>query len=125
MIRSVFTKKAPKVVGPYSQAIKSGDFIFCSGQIGVNPETGKLVEGIENQVHQIMRNLTEVLVATKSDLNHVVKTTIYLADMNHYVLVNQIYGDYFKKSKPARATVQVSRLPIGALVEIEAIAVKK
>lgn len=123
-MKSIFTDKAPNVVGPYSQAIEHGEFVFCSGQIGLNPATGKLVEGIENQTNQIMSNLEQVLIAASSSLNKIVKTTIFLADINDYVIVNEIYGSYFPEIKPARSTFQVANLPAKALIEIECIAFK-
>lgn len=124
-MKYIYTKKAPKVVGPYSQAIETDDFIFCSGQIGINPEQSKLVDGIENQTHQVMKNLQNVLEESGRKFDQVVKTTIFLTDLNNYKLVNNIYGSYFSAGKlPARSTVQVAGLPAGALVEIEMIAVK-
>jgi len=125
MIKIISTGDAPVAVGPYSQALAVNGFIFCSGQIGIDPKTNKLVDGIEKQTRQVMDNLKEVVSAGGSDFNHVVKTTIYLLDMNNYGLVNQIYGEYFKENKPARATVEVSRLPKDCLIEIDAIAVVK
>lgn len=124
MIRSIHTDEAPKVVGPYSQAIVAGDFIFCSGQVGIDPVQEKLVEGIENQTKQAVENLRAVLKGAGSDLYKVVKTTIFLADIKDYATVNTVYGSYFPDTKPARSTVQVANLPAGALVEIEAVAVK-
>jgi len=125
MIKIISTDNAPVAIGPYSQALAVNGFIFCSGQIGIDPKTNKLVDGIEKQTRQVMDNLKEVVSAGGSDFNHVVKTTIYLLDMNNYGLVNQIYGEYFKENKPARATVEVSRLPKDCLIEIDAIAVVK
>ena len=124
-MKYIKTDKAPKAIGPYSQAIVSGNFVFCSGQIGINPQTNTLVEGIENQIRQIMSNLGAVLKAAGADFNQVVKTTIYVTNIDNFALVNKIYGEYFKDNKPARATVQVGRLPLEALVEIDAIAVIK
>jgi len=125
MIKIISTDNAPVAICPYSQALAVNGFIFCSGQIGIDPKTNKLVDGIEKQTRQVMDNLKEVVSAGGSDFNHVVKTTIYLLDMNNYGLVNQIYGEYFKENKPARATVEVSRLPKDCLIEIDAIAVIK
>jgi len=125
MIKIISTGDAPVAVGPYSQALAVNGFIFCSGQIGIDPKTNKLVDGIEKQTRQVMDNLKEVVSAGGSDFNHVVKTTIYLLDMNNYGLVNQIYGEYFTDNKPARATIEVSRLPKDCLIEIDAIAVVK
>lgn len=115
-------------LGPYSQAVIANGFIFCSGQIGVDSQKKILVEGIEAQTHQIMKNLTEVLTAAGSDLAHVVKTTIYLTNVSDFAKVNEIYAQYFTDTKPARATVEVSNLPKGSfthhpLIEIEAIAI--
>ena len=123
-LSSIYTDKAPAVVGPYSQAIEAGEFIFCSGQIGIDPKTNQLVEGVENQTRLILTALKNVLLAAGSDLEHVVKTTIYLKDMKSYGLVNEMYGSYFTNHKPARATVEVSHLPKDALIEIELIARK-
>lgn len=125
MIKTVNTKKAPLPVGPYSQAIIAGDFVFCSGQIGIDPKTGELKEGIEEQTKQVMENLKEVLEASKSDFDHVLKTTIYLVNKEDFFKVNEIYGQYFPKIKPARSTVIVSSLPKNALVEIEMIVIVK
>ena len=121
-MKYITTEKAPKAVGPYSQAIVSNGFIFCSGQIGIDPATNELVEGIEAQTKQVLKNLSEVLEAENSDLDHVVKTTVYLANITDYVTMNEIYGQYFTKHKPARAAFAVAALPKGALIEIEVIA---
>ena len=123
-MKEIFTPKAPKPVGAYSQAIETGDLIFCSGQIGIDPETGKLVEGIEKQTEQALKNLKAVLEAGNSSLDRVVKTTIYLTDIQDFQKVNEIYSKFFGSQKPARATVEVKSLPKGALIEIEAIALK-
>ena len=124
-IKIISTKNAPAVVGPYSQALEVNGFVFCSGQIGIDPKTGNLVDGIENQIKQILDNLKAVLATAGLDLNHVVKTTVFIKNMADYTLFNQIYGEYFKENKPARATVEVSRLPKDCLIEIDAIAVVK
>ncbi len=123
-MKTIQTDNAPKAVGPYSQAIETEQFIFCSGQIGIDPKTGALVGGIENQTKQAMVNVTNVLAAAGTDLNQVVKTTIFLADIEDYKTVNDVYGSYFTDHKPARSAVQVAALPLGALVEIEMIAAK-
>ena len=123
-MKNIHTDKAPKAVGPYSQAIIADNFIFCSGQIGIDAATGRLVEGVENQARQAMKNISAVLAASGSSIKKVVKTTIFLADINDYKKVNEIYGSYFKNHKPARSTVQVAALPLGARVEIEVIGVK-
>lgn len=122
-LQTVQTESVP-AVGPYSQAVRAGDFIFTAGQIGLEGKTGIIVEGIERQVHQVLRNLTEVLIAAQSDLNHVVKTTIYLKNIADFQKVNEIYTTYFRLHKPARATVEVSRLPKDVLIEIDAVAVQ-
>lgn len=124
MIRTIQTKKAPEAIGPYSQAIEVNGFVFCSGQIGLNPATGELVGGIEIQTRQVIENLRGVLSAAGSDLSFVVKTTIYLKNIADFSTVNSIYGEYFSTHKPARATVEASNLPKGALIEIDAVAVK-
>jgi 2-iminobutanoate/2-iminopropanoate deaminase len=120
---AVDSKDAPKAIGPYSQAIKTGNMIFCSGQIGLNPATNALTgDDITAQTNQALKNLTAVLKEAGSDISNVVKVTIYLKDMNDYARVNDIYKDYFTATKPARATVQVARLPKDALIEIDCIA---
>ena len=118
----VTTVHAPAAVGPYSQAIKANGMVFLSGQLGLLPETGKLPEGVEAQAKQVMANLTAVLEASGSGLDRVVKTTIFLTDMSDFALVNAIYGEAFSGAPPARSTVAVAALPLGGLVEIEAIA---
>lgn len=117
------TKKAPAAIGPYSQAIVINKLVFCSGQIGLDPKTGQLKEGIKNQTKQTLENIEQVLKAAGTNLKKVIKTTIYLVNISDFATVNQIYASYFKNHKPARATVEVSRLPKEALIEIEAIAV--
>lgn len=124
MIKSTYTDKAPAAVGPYSQAICTDSLVFCSGQIGIDPQTGELVDGIEAQTQQVLKNLEAVLQASGSDLEHVLKTTIFLKNMADYALVNTIYGEFFSELKPARSTVEVAQLPKDALIEIEAIAEK-
>jgi len=123
MLERIETDRAPAAIGPYSQAVRSGNFLFCSGQIPLIPETGELAEGgIEAQTHQVMENLKQVLMAASADFSSVVKTTIYLADMGDFAVVNELYAGYFSGVAPARATVQVAALPKNARVEIEAIA---
>lgn len=123
MIKSIHTEKAPKAVGPYSQAIAIGDWIYCSGQIGINPKSGELVKGIEKQTEQVLENLQAVLKEAGSDVKSVLKTTIFITDMKNYAIVNGIYCTIFKDHKPARSTVGVAALPKDALVEIEAVAI--
>ena len=119
----VQTSKAPAAIGPYSQAVKAGGFVFCSGQIPLDPATGKLVEGdVEVQTRQVLQNLEAVLTEAGADWSLVVKTTIFLADLADFAKVNAIYGEKFPEAPPARATVQVAALPMGVRVEIEAIA---
>ncbi|MBN1958150.1 MAG: RidA family protein [Desulfuromonadales bacterium] len=120
------TAAAPAAIGPYSQAVRAGNLLFCSGQIPLVPETGELVSGdIEAQTHQVMNSLRKVLLAGGGDFSSVVKTTIYLADMVDFSTVNAIYAEYFEGVAPARATVQVAALPKNARIEIDAIAVLK
>jgi 2-iminobutanoate/2-iminopropanoate deaminase len=117
------TEGAPAAIGPYSQAVRAGGFIFASGQIPFDPRTGAMVEGgIAEQTEQVMRNLSAVLDAAGTDLGSVVKTTVFLADMDDFAAMNEVYGRYFKDNPPARATVQAARLPRDARVEIEVIA---
>ncbi|MCL6519334.1 MAG: RidA family protein [Armatimonadetes bacterium] len=119
----VVTSRAPAAIGPYSQAIRAGEFLFISGQIGVDPATGKFVEGdTAAQTDRALRNIMNILEDSGATLNDVVKTTIYLADLNDFAIVNEVYARYFDTEPPARATVEVSRLPKDAKVEIEAIA---
>ncbi len=120
----VSTEKAPGAIGPYSQAVKTGGLIFCSGQIPIDPETGEFVsDDVAEQTEQVLKNLSAVLEAGGTDLGDVVKTTVFLADMNDFAAMNEVYGSYFNDNKPARATVQAARLPRDAKVEIECIAV--
>jgi len=123
--RTVSTDEAPAAIGPYSQAVRTADLLFCSGQIPLDPASGQVVEGgIEPQAHQVMRNLRGLLEASGSSLDSVVKTTIFLADMNDFAAVNGAYAEYFDQEPPARSTVQAARLPRDARVEIEAIAIR-
>lgn len=121
MVKEIHTDKAPAAIGPYSQAIQAGDFIYVSGQIPVNPETGNVVEGIEEQTHQVLKNIQAILTEAEADFSQVVKFTIYLASMDDFAIVNDIYGSYLQKPFPARATVEVSRLPKDVLVEMDVI----
>ncbi len=121
--RTVRADKAPAAIGPYSQAIACGGFLFCSGQIPLDPATGKMVEGgIEAQTERVLRNLEAVLAAGGSSPAAVVKTTVYLADLGDFPAMNAVYGRFFPADPPARATVQAAKLPAGARVEIDAIA---
>lgn len=119
----VSTDNAPGAIGPYSQAIKAGGMVFCSGQIPIDPATGNFVsENVAEQTLQVLKNLSEVLAAAGSSLNEVVKTTVFLADMNDFAEMNEVYARFFDASKPARSTVEVARLPRDVKVEIEVIA---
>lgn len=123
MKETVTTNNAPGAIGPYSQAIKAGGMVFCSGQIPIDPVTGEFVsEGVAEQTEQVLKNLSEVLSAAGTGLDNVVKTTVFLADMNDFAEMNEVYGRYFSANKPARATVQAARLPRDAKVEIDCIA---
>ena len=114
---------APAAIGPYSQAIKSGGLLFCSGQLGIDPAVGKLVSAdVAGQAAQVFRNIRAVLAAASIDLSAVVKTTVFLASLDDFTIVNEHYAREFGGRKPARSTVQVAALPLGALVEIECIA---
>ncbi|MCD6291123.1 MAG: RidA family protein [Anaerolineae bacterium] len=121
----IATDRAPAAVGPYSQAVRVGDFIFTAGQIGVDPATGKLRSSVEDQTRQILANLQAVLTAAGSGLDQIIKTTIFLVDIADFASVNAVYGEVFPNTPPARSTVQVAALPLGALVEIEAIALTR
>lgn len=119
---SISTAGAPAAIGPYSQAIATDRLVFCSGQLGLDPETGELVDGVEAQTERALRNLTVILDAAGLTLADVVKTTIFLADMNDFAAVNRVYGAHMPDPPPARSTVQVAALPKAGRVEIEAIA---
>src|SRR5262245_48331900 len=126
MRRTIETEDAPRPVGPYAQAVYAGDFIFLAGQIGIDPATGRLIEGgTREQLVRVLDNLAAVLRATGHGLDDVVKTTVYLVDLGEMAVVNEIYARYFPAPHPARATVQVAALPAGARVEIEAVAVRR
>lgn len=121
--RSVLTDKAPLPLGPYSQAVVAGGFIFTAGQVPIDPASGKLVEGdVQAQTRQSLENLKAVLKAGGADLENVVKVTVFLKDMNDFARVNEVYAKYFSAVKPARSAVQVAKLPLDAMVEIEAVA---
>jgi 2-iminobutanoate/2-iminopropanoate deaminase len=123
---AVSTPSAPAAIGPYSQAISAGGFLFVSGQIPLDPATGVMVEGdIAAQTHRVFKNLDEILKAGGVSFDAVVRTTVYLADMNDFPAVNEVYATYFSSPAPARATVQAARLPRDARVEIDCIAVLK
>ncbi len=124
MKKIISTTDAPAAIGPYSQAVRIGSTLYCAGQIPLDPKSGQLVSGgIDAQTRRVLDNIAAILKAEGLTFDDVVKTTIFLTDLNHFQAVNEIYGSYFKHQPPARSTVQVSGLPKGAQVEIEAIAV--
>ena len=123
MKKIISTNEAPAAIGPYSQAVRSGKFLFCSGQIPLDPKSGQIVSGdIAAQTRRVLDNIAAILRAEGLTFDNVVKTTIFLTDLGDFQTVNEIYGSYFKQSPPARSTVQVSALPKGAKIEIDAIA---
>lgn len=117
----IATKNAPAALGPYSQAIKTDSYLFCSGQLGLDPVSGELADGVKAQAELVLSNLAAVAAEAGATLDAVVKTTIFLKDMADFAVVNEVYASYFKGDKPARSTIQVAALPKGGLVEIEAI----
>jgi len=121
--QAVSTPSAPKAIGPYSQAIRAGSLLFVSGQVPIDPDTGQIINGdIAAQTHRVFQNIGEILKAGGASFDHVVRTTVFLADMNDFAAMNEAYATYFTAPAPARATVQVSRLPRDARVEIDVIA---
>lgn len=123
-MQAIHTDKAPAALGPYSQAIKAGGFLFCSGQIPIDPSTNQIVEGpIEVQAERIMENIKAVLAEAGLTMNHVVKTTCFLANMSDFAAFNGVYGQYFTENKPARSCVGIKELPKNVLAEVEVIAV--
>ncbi len=125
MVKAIQTEKAPAAIGPYSQAIQAGDFVYVSGQIPIDPASGEIVDGITNQTKQVLENLKAILTEAGSDFSQVVKFTIYLSSMDHFAEVNEIYGSFLTEPYPARATVEVSRLPKDVLVEMDVVAYTK
>lgn len=124
MKKIILTSKAPKAIGPYSQAVQVGNLLFCSGQIPLDPETMQIVgQTAAEQTKQVLFNIKAVLLTAGSDLSQVVKTTIFLKNMSDFAAVNEIYAEYFKVDPPARSTVEVARLPKEVLVEIECISI--
>ena len=120
----ISTKDAPQAIGPYSQAIKTNEFIFTSGQIAIDPATQQVIAGdVAAQTDRVLRNLSEILEAAGSGLGKVVRCTVFLKDMNDFAAMNQVYGKYFNSAPPARSTVEVARLPKDVMVEIDVIAV--
>ena len=122
--RIIHTQEAPGAIGPYSQAVETGSLLFTSGQLGLEAETGKLAEGIENQTHAAMRNIGAILRAAGLDYADIVKATIFVKELADFQMVNQAYAGYFSGDHPARSCVQAAALPLGALVEIECVAVR-
>jgi 2-iminobutanoate/2-iminopropanoate deaminase len=120
---AVSTPSAPKAIGPYSQGIRAGSLLFVSGQVPIDPATGQIIDGdIAAQTHRVFQNIGEILKAGGASFDHVVRTTVFLADMNDFAAMNEVYATYFTSPAPARATVEVSRLPKDARVEIDVIA---
>ncbi len=116
------TQQAPAAIGPYSQAIRAGSFVFASGQLGLDPQTGKLQDGVEAQARQVLANVKAVLEAAGTSVDNVVKSTLFLVSMADFAKVNAIYGEVFQHDPPARSTIQVAALPLGGLVELEVVA---
>ncbi len=120
----ISTEKAPKAIGPYSQGIKAGNIVYTSGQLPMNPQTGKLVQdNIKSETRQVLTNLKEVLAEGGAALTDVVKVNVYIKDMNQFGEINEVYAEFFNEHKPARACVEVARLPLDVNVEIEAVAI--
>ncbi|MGM8366618.1 RidA family protein [Virgibacillus sp. W0181] len=121
MVKEIYTDKSPAAIGPYSQAIQAGDYLYVSGQIPVNPESGEVVDGIEKQTKQVMENMKAVLEEAGASFAQVAKFTIFINNMDDFATINELYGSYLEKPYPARATVEVSRLPKDVLIEMDAI----
>lgn len=124
MKKIIFTEKAPKAIGPYSQAVEINGTLYISGQVPIIPETGEMPEGIKAQTEQVMKNIGAILNAAGYSYDHVIKSTCLLNDMDNFKAMNEVYGAYYKVNPPARAAYGVVKLPLGALIEIETIAVK-
>ncbi|MEK5489493.1 RidA family protein [Paenibacillus sp. FSL R7-0297] len=123
--KQVATSKAPGAIGPYSQAITAGNWVYTSGQLGMDPETAALADNVQEQARQSLSNVKAILEEAGASMEHVIKTTVYLKDMNDFAAVNEVYATFFTEPYPARSAVEVARLPKDALVEIEAVARKK
>jgi 2-iminobutanoate/2-iminopropanoate deaminase len=120
----VSTDKAPKAIGPYSQAVRAGQLLFVSGQVPIDPATGNLIDGdIKAMTHRVFTNIREILAAAGASFDHVARTTVFLADMNDFAAMNEVYATYFRQPAPARSTVQAARLPKDARIEIDVIAI--
>ncbi|MDP4292159.1 MAG: RidA family protein [Bacteroidota bacterium] len=125
MKKIISTERAPKAIGPYSQAVEANNTLYISGQIPIDPETGKLIEGgIQEQTEQVLKNIGAILEAAGFSFSDVVKSTCLLSDMNNFAAMNEVYGKYYPSNPPARAAFGVVKLPLGSLIEIETIAVK-
>ena len=121
-MKQIKTDKAPAAIGPYSQAIISGNTVYCSGQIPINPETGEIPEGVANQAHQVFKNIKNLLEAAGTSIDKVIKTSVLIKDMHDFAEINAIYAEYFTEPYPARSCVEVARLPKDVLLETEVIA---
>ncbi len=121
-MKQISTNNAPAAIGPYSQAIVSGNLVYCSGQIPLNPQTGLIPEGVEQQAHQALTNVKNLLEASGTSIDKVIKTSVFIKDMNDFSKINEIYAQYFTEPFPARSCVEVARLPKDVLIEIEVIA---
>lgn len=121
-MKQIKTDNAPAAIGPYSQAIVSGNIVYCSGQIPINPETGDIPEGVSAQAHQVFKNIKNLLEASGTSIDNVVKTSVFIKDMNDFAEINSIYAQYFTEPYPARSCVEVARLPKDVLLEAEVIA---
>lgn len=123
--QAISTKSAPGAIGPYSQAIEAGGFIYTSGQLGLNPETGEFGEGVKEQTRQSLNNVKAIVETAGASMDQIIKTTVFLKDMNDFVAMNEVYSSFFSEPFPARSAVEVARLPKDALVEIEVIVLKQ
>ena len=121
-MKQIKTDKAPTAIGPYSQAIISGNTVYCSGQIPINPETGEIPDGVANQAHQVFKNIKNLLDAAGTSIDKVIKTSVFIKDRNDFAEINAIYAEYFTEPYPARSCVEVARLPKDVLLETEVIA---
>lgn len=121
-MKEIKTTNAPVAIGPYSQAIVSGNTVYCSGQIPINPKTGNIPDTVSEQAHQVFKNITNLLEAAGTSINNVIKTSVFIKDMNDFATINEIYAEYFTEPYPARSCVEVARLPKDVLLEAEVIA---
>lgn len=121
-MKQIKTDNAPCAIGPYSQAIVSGNTVYCSGQIPINPQTGEIAQGVSAQAHQVFKNIKNLLEAAGTSIDNVIKTSVFIKDMNDFAEINAIYAEYFTEPYPARSCVEVARLPKDVLLEAEAIA---